>query len=424
MTMEIGHQHENGRRKPVRVYMDGCFDMMHFGHANALRQAKSLGDVLVVGICPDEEIRRNKGPPVMNNDERLAAVESVKWVDEIITDVPYDVTSDFLRTLIEDHGVDFIVHGDDPCLGPDGRDVYAAVKEQKKFRTVKRTEGVSSTDILDRIMRCSGDLVTQPAKMMNGENGMNEMNGTNGTNGLKGSNGTNGLKGSNGTNTMNGTAGRKKMNGKNGTNGMNHGSPFHRPSTFLPTTRRLLEFVGNSNIAKANGVNNVVYVDGAFDMFHAGHIAALREAKKHGDFVLVGIHDDITVNSYKGGNFPIMNLHERVLSVLSSKYVNEVIIGAPLEISEDMIKTMNISMVVHGVHQDKRLNPVDPNEQDPYKVPKQLGIFQEIDSKSELSVHDIVRRITQKRDQYEKRNEKKVAQEQVYLQNKEYVEEL
>mmetsp|Transcript_16837 Transcript_16837/g.68802 ORF Transcript_16837/g.68802 Transcript_16837/m.68802 type:complete len:390 (-) Transcript_16837:708-1877(-) len=386
MTIENGHQHENGRRKPVRVYMDGCFDMMHFGHANALRQAKSLGDVLVVGICPDDEIRRNKGPPVMNNDERLAAVESVKWVDEIITNVPYDVTADFLKTLIEDHGVDFIVHGDDPCLGPDGRDVYAAVKEEKKFRTVKRTEGVSSTDILDRIMRCEGDLVTKPTKMMNGENGMNEMNGTNGTNG------TNGLKGSNGTNGTNGTHG---THGTNGTNGIKNSSPFHRPSTFLPTTRRLLEFVGNSNVAKGDGINNVVYVDGAFDMFHAGHIAALREAQKLGDFVLVGIHDDITVNSYKGGNFPIMNLHERVLSVLSSKYVNEVIIGAPLEISEDMIKTMNISVVVHGVHKDKRLKSVDPNEPDPYKVPKQLGIFREIDSKSELSVHDIVRRITQ-----------------------------
>ena len=40
--------------------MDGCFDMMHYGHANALRQAKALGDVLVVGLTPDSQIRMYK----------------------------------------------------------------------------------------------------------------------------------------------------------------------------------------------------------------------------------------------------------------------------------------------------------------------------------------------------------------------------
>ena len=58
-------------RRPVRVYMDGCFDLMHYGHANALRQAKALGDELVVGIVGDEEIVANKGPPVLSMEERL-----------------------------------------------------------------------------------------------------------------------------------------------------------------------------------------------------------------------------------------------------------------------------------------------------------------------------------------------------------------
>ena len=44
---------------------------MHYGHANALRQAKALGDVLVVGLVPDLEIRRCKGPPILNDHERL-----------------------------------------------------------------------------------------------------------------------------------------------------------------------------------------------------------------------------------------------------------------------------------------------------------------------------------------------------------------
>jgi cytidyltransferase-like protein len=58
------------RQRPVRVYMDGCFDLMHYGHANALRQAKLLGDQLVVGVVSDEEIVANKGPPVLSMEER------------------------------------------------------------------------------------------------------------------------------------------------------------------------------------------------------------------------------------------------------------------------------------------------------------------------------------------------------------------
>jgi ethanolamine-phosphate cytidylyltransferase len=61
---------KRGKRKPVRVYMDGCFDMMHYGHCNALRQARALGDVLVVGVVSDDEITANKGPPVTPLHER------------------------------------------------------------------------------------------------------------------------------------------------------------------------------------------------------------------------------------------------------------------------------------------------------------------------------------------------------------------
>ena len=46
------------------------YDMVHFGHANALRQAKALGHKLIVGIHNDEEITRNKGPPVFTQEER------------------------------------------------------------------------------------------------------------------------------------------------------------------------------------------------------------------------------------------------------------------------------------------------------------------------------------------------------------------
>ena len=44
----------------TRVWCDGCYDMVHFGHANSLRQAKAMGDFLVVGVHTDEEITKHK----------------------------------------------------------------------------------------------------------------------------------------------------------------------------------------------------------------------------------------------------------------------------------------------------------------------------------------------------------------------------
>jgi ethanolamine-phosphate cytidylyltransferase len=57
--------------------MDGCFDMMHYGHCNALRQARALGDELVVGVVSDEEIIANKGPPVIPLYERSRLYSSI-----------------------------------------------------------------------------------------------------------------------------------------------------------------------------------------------------------------------------------------------------------------------------------------------------------------------------------------------------------
>lgn len=51
-------------------------------------QARAVGDELVVGLVPDSEIRRCKGPPVQNQEERRVMVEAVKWVGQVITGLP------------------------------------------------------------------------------------------------------------------------------------------------------------------------------------------------------------------------------------------------------------------------------------------------------------------------------------------------
>ena len=66
-----------------RGYVDGCFDLMHAGHFNAIRQASYLTPWLVVGPNSDEEIIRFKGPTVFNSEERAYMCKSLKWTDEV-----------------------------------------------------------------------------------------------------------------------------------------------------------------------------------------------------------------------------------------------------------------------------------------------------------------------------------------------------
>ena len=91
-------------------------------------------------------------------------------------------------------------------------------------------------------------------------------------------------------------------------------SPWTGVSQFLPTTQKILQF---SNGRSAKPTDRVVYVAGAFDLFHIGHLDFLEKAASEGDFLIIGLHTDPVVNRYKGCNYPIMNLHERVLSVLA-----------------------------------------------------------------------------------------------------------
>jgi ethanolamine-phosphate cytidylyltransferase len=56
-----------------------------------------------------------------------------------------------MNSLFNEHKIDYIIHGDDPCLLPDGTDAYALAKKAGRYKQIKRTEGVSSTDIVGTI---------------------------------------------------------------------------------------------------------------------------------------------------------------------------------------------------------------------------------------------------------------------------------
>lgn len=371
-------QKKKFRKKPVRVYMDGCFDLMHYGHANALRQAKALGDELVVGVVSDEEIIANKGPPVLSMEERVVLVSGLKWVDEVITDAPYAITEKFMICLFNEYKIDYIIHGDDPCLLPDGTDAYALAKKAGRYKQIKRTEGVSSTDIVGRIL----------STMRERETGDRHDNTS--------------LPGQS----------QKCNDFQVGECNSNEAQVSH----FLPTSRRIVQF---SNGKGPGPEARVVYIDGAFDLFHAGHVEILKRARQLGDFLLVGVHDDETVSEHRGAHHPIMHLHERSLSVLACRYVDEVIIGAPWEVTKDMITTFNISMVVHGTVSDS--DHLLCGEVDPYAAPKSMGIFRTIESPRDTTTTSVAKRIIANHDTYMKRNKKKEASEKKYYAEKKFI---
>ena len=78
----------------------------------------------------------------------MIMVRAVKWVDDIIPDAPYAITEEFMNKLFTEYSIDYIIHGDDPCLLPDGTDAYALAKKAGRYKQIKRTEGVSTTDIV------------------------------------------------------------------------------------------------------------------------------------------------------------------------------------------------------------------------------------------------------------------------------------
>eukprot|EP00092_Neocalanus_flemingeri_P089227 GFUD01112887.1.p1 GENE.GFUD01112887.1~~GFUD01112887.1.p1 ORF type:complete len:287 (-),score=106.57 GFUD01112887.1:122-982(-) len=140
--------------RKIRVYADGIYDLFHQGHARQLLQAKTVFPkcevYLLVGCCNDELTHAHKGKTVMNGAERYEALRHCRYVDEVVVDAPWTLDMEFL----EKHKIDFVAHDEAPyTLGSSEADVYAFVKERGMFMPTERTEGVSTSDIVARIVR-------------------------------------------------------------------------------------------------------------------------------------------------------------------------------------------------------------------------------------------------------------------------------
>jgi cytidyltransferase-like protein len=132
----------------TRVYADMVGDLFHAGHVEFLRQARSLGDELVVGVHSDDDVASYKRRPILTMDERIQVVAACRYVDETLPNAPLSVDQEWL----DRHRLDLVVHGDD--FDPETLARYYRVAlERGILRILPYSPGISTSQILDRIVQ-------------------------------------------------------------------------------------------------------------------------------------------------------------------------------------------------------------------------------------------------------------------------------
>lgn len=125
-----------------KIFVNGCFDIIHRGHIELFSYARSLGDILFVGIDTDERVRISKGSnrPFNNQDDRKYILESIEYISKV-----YFFQSNIaLENLIKEISPDIMVLGSDW----EGKEVIGG-KFAKELKFFKRIEGYSTTKILE-----------------------------------------------------------------------------------------------------------------------------------------------------------------------------------------------------------------------------------------------------------------------------------
>ncbi len=138
------HYRKNGKKI---VFTNGCFDLLHLGHIQYLKEAKSLGDILIIGLNNDTSVKKIKGPnrPIKDENSRKSILECFSFVDHVIL---FEENTPF--ELIKKIKPDVLVKGGDYQLD---QIVGAKLVEDNggKVMALSFEEGYSSTALINKI---------------------------------------------------------------------------------------------------------------------------------------------------------------------------------------------------------------------------------------------------------------------------------
>lgn len=134
-------------------YTCGVYDLFHIGHLNLLEKCKEMCDILIVGVCDDEYVRKIKNKePVINENDRLRIIKALKVVDEAYL-VDIDTTND-KNLALDKFKFDVLFSGDDWK----GSERYIKTEEEFKKKQVSieylpYTKGISTTMIKEKLKK-------------------------------------------------------------------------------------------------------------------------------------------------------------------------------------------------------------------------------------------------------------------------------
>ena len=130
----------------------------------------------------------------------------------------------------------------------------------------------------------------------------------------------------------------------------------------------------------------IVYTDMVGDLFHYGHVNALHQSKSFGDYLIVGVHNDEAVESYK--RKPVMSMEQRIKVIEGCRYVDKVIKDAPLTITSEFVKKHNIDIV--------SITDTRPDEQNKQFYGEVMDKVKKFKYTTTISTSDIINNIKQR----------------------------